>query len=136
MVYNKTYARTYNLSFGKWDGWVLFTMALLYMFFVILHWYGIKNVASKIAKYLSWSCVFFVCYTGYWNDLMNQFWFYWGIVIVCFYLFNQERRFAVLVSSLLSSQTKDNVTHGKYRCTYLSIQPIFFLFSLFPILNP
>lgn len=25
----------------------------------------------------------------------------------------QERRFAVLISSLLSSQTKDNVTHGK-----------------------
>ena len=28
--------------------------------------------------------------------------------------YNQERRFAVLTSSLLSSQTKEHVTRGKY----------------------
>ncbi|KAJ6791080.1 endonuclease III-like protein 1, chloroplastic-like [Iris pallida] len=32
----------------------------------------------------------------------------------------KERRFAVLVSSLLSSQTKDEVTHGKCRATPIS----------------
>lgn len=30
----------------------------------------------------------------------------------------KERRFAVLISSLLSSQTKDNVNHGKFSSTH------------------
>lgn len=40
------------------------------------------------------------------------------------YVFSsQERRFAVLVSSLLSSQTKDHVTHGKSFSSFFKSAP-------------